>query len=156
MRSRTAHANRARYGAPRAGTARALLPLSDDALLAGCDLKLVLGVQSFAGTVGRAFPNASSLRANPELVTRNCTAGCVFNLTADPAEAVDLGPSRPDLVANLTAELAQLKRGFFENHDSAAPDAALCADAPPGVPCACHAALEHWGGFFGPYQMVDF
>lgn len=54
---------------------------------------------------------------------------------------------RPGDVTRLVARLAALADGFYDNADTNMVDAAACADAPAGA---------HWGGFFGPYQLVDF
>ena len=133
----------------------AYLPLSSEALLEGADLKLVLGSQTYAGTVGDCFPNASSPQRDPELLTRDCAKGCLYNLTADPSESADLAQHRPDDLQRLVSRLAELAQGFYNNQDQGT-DAVICANAPEGVPCACHVAQEKYNGFLGPFQNVDF
>ena len=144
-----------------AGTpSRAYLPLSDDALLeTSTGLKLVLGVQKFAGSIGPVFPNATSPRRDPELETRDCGTGCLYDLSrgrarnssAGDPEAVDFAEERPEDLRRLQGKLAALALGFWEGADhDCGVDFVECAGV--DVPCACHVAVVTYGGYFGPYR----
>jgi hypothetical protein len=71
----------------------------------------------------------------------------------DPEERHDLAASAPELVAALRAQLSVLKRGYFQNHDVAAP----CIE--PGwtrgwwgSSCACYVAAHvHGDNTSGPW-----
>ena len=60
----------------------------------------------------------------------------------------------PEVVAAMTARLAELTPSFYTNNDTGV-DSPLCAAAPAGMPCACYLALPGnlWNGYFGPYQV---
>ena len=107
--------------------------------------KLMLGAQGGAGLAGRVFPNASG--ANPMAPTLDCgAAGCLFEVGADESESADLAAQQPDLVASMTARLAELRKGFYSNADRGEDVDGCTGD------CACWAAENVWGGFLGPWQ----
>ena len=109
--------------------------------------KLLKGPQWWSGAQGPVYPNASSPQRSPNTWTL-CGAGCLFNLTADPSEALDVAAAHPLVVAALSARIDELAKGFFSNNDTGGKDA-----CPPGTPlCGCWAAVHTWGGFLGPYQ----
>ena len=95
------------------------------------------------------YPNATTHNHSTD-VSLDCSHGCLFDVVADPTEHVDIAAQHPTIVANLTARLTELKRGFWSNNDTGVD---VC---PPGIkmPCACYEALpgNKWDGFFGPYQ----
>ena len=145
---------------------RRYLPLSSLALLeVRTGLKLMFGTQAFAGTVGPTFPNASSPARDPQPVSRDCgsppaaaaatSGGCLYDVANDDIESADLAASRPGDLARLAAAFDDVQKTFYDN-DENGTDAAICADAPAGVPCACHVAVEKYDGFLGPFQDVDF
>jgi hypothetical protein len=79
-----------------------------------------------------------------------CSAGCLFNVVADPTEQTNLYSSRPDLVANLTASLNEFQKGFYKNKDK------FMNACPSGTKdCACYLAKNKYGGFMGPYAMLE-
>ena len=92
---------------------------------------------------------------DPEPLTRNCSAGCLYDLTRDPSESDDLAVKRPADLARLLAAFDALREGFYDNDDNAI-NAALCERGRADVPCACKVAVEKYGGFLGPFQDVDF
>jgi hypothetical protein len=83
--------------------------------------------------------------------TLACGAGCLFDVVADPTEHHDIAAAHPAIVSNMTARLVELRKGFYSNNDNFS-SSEVC---PPGVnvtPCACWAALNIWGGYFGPWS----
>ncbi|KAJ1456618.1 alkaline-phosphatase-like protein [Pelagophyceae sp. CCMP2097] len=138
--------------------------LSSQALLFGADLKLVLGKQPFASLVGEAFPNATSPNNDPEPV-RLPPPG-LYNVTRDASESLDLAAERPRDLAEALRRMEDRRPGFYENQDAESEEATICAQKPAGVKCnpaasgppdrACFVAVEHYGGFLGPFQQVDF
>jgi hypothetical protein len=81
--------------------------------------------------------------------TLDCGAtGCLFEVASDESESDNLAAQRPDLVAAMTARLAELRKGFYSNEDRGV-DVDGCAGKGD---CACWAAANVWGGFFGPWQ----
>lgn len=92
------------------------------------------------------------------LVQANCTAnGCLFQVADDTNEYTDLAESLPDVVQSLNDTLTAMSAGFYSNDDDI-PDScpALPDDDPDAdVPCACRMAFHAYGGFFGPYQQVE-
>lgn len=109
--------------------------------------KLMIGAQGGAGLTGRVFPNSTG--ANPMAPTLDCGAtGCLFEVASDESESDNLAAQRPDLVAAMTARLAELRKGFFSNEDRGV-DVDGCAGKGD---CACWAAANVWGGFLGPWQ----
>jgi arylsulfatase I/J len=127
------------------------IPLSSSGLIVG-DYKLIWNEQvKEAGWTGPQYPNASSTVEDVEKVLLNCSSGCLFDVVEDRGEHVDLASQRFGLMEQLKARLVELRRDFFENddvgNDSCPPDI--------DMPCACWAALNYYGGYFGPYQEVD-
>ena len=116
--------------------------------------KLMLGAQIEATWGGPQYPNSSSVAApvdpGPTLAC-GAKGGCLFDVIADPTEHADIAAQHPALVADMTARLTELRKGFWFNHDNFS-DSEVC---PPGVnitPCACWAATNVWGGYFGPWS----
>ena len=64
--------------------------------------------------------------------------GCLFNLTRDPAERVDLAAANPELVADLSARLAAYAATAFQK------------DRGDVDPAGCYQAIEN-GNFWGPW-----
>ena len=109
--------------------------------------KFLKGPQWWSGWQGPVYPNATS-PANSPNIWELCGEGCLFNLTADPSEERNVAAEHPLLVANLSARIDELAKGFFSNSDKG-------VDACPQgtVLCGCWAAVHTWGGFMGPYQV---
>jgi arylsulfatase B len=65
--------------------------------------------------------------------------GCLFNIATDPTEHNDVALQNPDIVAELmTRILSWQKTSFTPNRGAVSPK-------------ACTAALDQWGGFWGPF-----
>lgn len=109
------------------------------------------GKQGPAGWQGATYPNASSEARDPNYSRACGRAGCLFNVSADPTEHVDLAPLLPHVAAAMGARLDALAKDFFENGDVGV-DLCPAAALPPNVPCACWYARHRFGGVLGPYQ----
>lgn len=82
-----------------------------------------------------------------------CSNGCLFDVANDYTEQNNLinDPAQAARVANMTAILAGEKANFFSNKDKFPTNA-----CPPGEKdCACWVAKNRYGGFMGPYAMLD-
>ena len=136
--------------------ARASLALSAEALVRG-SLKLVVAQpdpSSMASETiesGWRWRNGSGWEDDGGEAAWGCGAyanrsrfaPCLFDLAADPAERSDLAASRPDVVADLWAELNLTQRTAYASRSPAALVGACnatCADA----------AWAPWGGGPGP------
>ena len=131
-----------------AAARRVEVPVSEQVLVQarGASLwKLLLGQQGGAGWTGPVFPNATG--RNPMDASQDCAGGCLFDVAADEGETTDLAAQQPELVANLTARLTELRAGFYSNQDKGEN---VC---PAGTgDCACWAAMNVYDGFLGPWQ----
>ena len=83
--------------------------------------------------------------------TLACGKGCLFNVVDDITEHKDVAAQHPEIVANLTARLMQLRKGFYTNSDNFS-NSTVCPPGETVKPCACWAALNVWGGYFGPWS----
>jgi len=128
---------------------RAEIPVDTNTLIQG-NYKLLLGTVPWSSWTGPIYPNSSSPTMNVD-VNLKCTNGCLFDLVNDPTEHSDIAKANPDLVANMTARLKDLRTGFFTNKETGEDS------CPPniGTECACYAAVNYYGNFFGPYQYID-
>eukprot|EP00038_Savillea_parva_P001046 m.100915 g.100915 ORF g.100915 m.100915 type:complete len:619 (+) comp10367_c0_seq1:74-1930(+) len=106
--------------------------------------KLMVGTFHFAMWTGPRWPNQSStpFAANHSHwdVTADCTSGCLYNLTADPTEHVDIASKHPEIVATLRKQLDTANATVF-SPNRGQPDTKL----------ACSVALSHYHGFWGPF-----
>jgi arylsulfatase A-like enzyme len=128
---------------------RTEIPVSESALIQG-QYKLLTGPQIEATWSGPSYPNASSPASPVDPgPTLKCAGGCLFDVIADPTEHNDIAAQNPALVASMSARLAELVKGYYTNNDTFVN---LC---PSNItmPCACWAALNTWGGYFGPYSV---
>jgi arylsulfatase A-like enzyme len=127
---------------------RAEIPLSPTGIVSG-RYKLLLGQQGEAAWAGPQYPNASSPAhpVDPGPSVACGATGCLFDVVADPSEHTNIASANPTIVAAMHARLKELVPGFYSNSD------VLVDDCPPGIsqPCACWAATNVWGGYFGPY-----
>jgi arylsulfatase A-like enzyme len=130
---------------------RVEIPLSPEALIVG-DFKLIWKERvEWAGWSGPQYPHANSTRADIQDKTLNCKDGCLFDVVRDPGECRDLAQHDKIRLATMKERLVEHRKTFFENNDRG-------VDSCPsgiGIPCACWAAVNYYGGFFGPYQEVD-
>jgi hypothetical protein len=116
--------------------------------------KLITNRMIEASWAGPDYPNASSpaspVDPGPTLI---CAAhgGCLFDVVADPTEHEDIAAQNPAIVAEMAARLAVLAKGFFTNSDDFSATTVCPADTGNVTPCGCWAALNVWGGYFGPW-----
>ena len=76
-----------------------------------------------AGWTGPIFPNSTS--PDPEAPVMECAkGGCLFDVMADPGERNDVAAQHPQIVATLTARLAELSKSFYSK----------CVAPPPPPP----------------------
>jgi arylsulfatase I/J len=120
-----------------------------NATLISWPFKLVTGTMGPAGWQGPVYPNATSNASSPNYYTP-CGSGCLFNIVDDVTEHMDLAAANPAIVANMTSRLTDLRRTLFSNNDTGV-NIPQCPDD-SSMPCACWAAINVWGGFFGWYQ----
>ncbi len=65
--------------------------------------------------------------------------GCLFNIFADPTEHNDIAAANPDIVKAMMARIVELQTTAF-GPDRGTDDGT-----------ACKAAIDTWGGFWGPF-----
>ena len=132
---------------------RVEIPVQPNVLISG-QYKLITNRMIEASWAGPDYPNASSpaspVDPGPTLI---CAAhgGCLFDVVADPTEHEDIAAQNPAIVADMAARLAVLAKGFFTNSDDFSATTVCPADTGNVTPCGCWAALNVWGGYFGPW-----
>ena len=74
----------------------------------------------------------------------SCGDGCLFNLTADPTEHVDIAqmPANAALLAKLQARALYFDNTYFQSHGSGTKK----------DPAATRAAIDKYHGFWGPWM----
>ena len=107
---------------------------------------MLKGLQWWSGYSGAVYPNASSPGASPNQWI-DCGAGCLYDLSVDPGEELNIAAQHPEVVANMSSRIDELALGFFSNNNTGVD---VC---PPGtLLCGCWAAINVWGGALGPFQ----
>jgi len=87
---------------------------------------------------------------NPSPDSGTCANGCLFNVADDPTEQNNMYEADPERVRSMTALLAEMSAKFFQNHDK------FLNDCPAGTQdCACWMAKSRYGGFMGPFSMLN-
>jgi arylsulfatase B len=132
------------------------IPIEANALISG-SWKLLTGHVGEAAWGGPNYPNASSpaspVDPGPSL---NCSQGCLFDVVADPTEHNDVAAQHPAIVAALTARLVELRKGFFTNQDDFSATTVCPANMGNVTPCGCWAAINVYGGYFGPWAWAPY
>jgi len=119
---------------------RSSIILSPNALIKG-DLKLLVGIQYGATWSGPLYPNATTLIPGRDVysATLFCKPGCLYNVTGDPEERIDLAATQPDLLQEMLQELAkQAKTIWYRARTRADPQ-------------CMQAAKDLYSGFLGPW-----
>eukprot|EP00050_Salpingoeca_kvevrii_P006706 m.291120 g.291120 ORF g.291120 m.291120 type:complete len:544 (+) comp12413_c0_seq1:60-1691(+) len=101
---------------------------------------------------GPKYPNSSSALLNEAWLRAGnpCTNGCLFDVENDPTEQNNLITQQPDIATQLSNLLDAEKKSYFHNHDH------FENNCPSGVKdCACYIATTRYGGFLGPYALLD-
>ena len=110
--------------------------------------KYMLGTFHFDHCTGPVYPNqhSTSFGANNSewSVIRDCTAGCLFDLDADPAEQTNVAAGHPDVATRLHARLLQINATVFTPNRGG-----------PDEKNGCAVALGRYGGFWGPFLDLD-
>ena len=101
--------------------------------------KLLMGDVEYDFVTGPHFPNASTPASLPAAIA-HCGRGCLFDLTTDPTEAIDLAAALPQRLESMRHRLEALLPSAFNPHRGVAADPACCATA-----------LTTYGGFYGPF-----
>lgn len=127
---------------------REVIPLGPDALIWGT-WKLLTEAQRPSFWQGPSFPNRSSTAS--ESTWAACAEGCLFELEQDPTEQRNLYRERPDIVSRMIKRLENERVHFFENNDSFSSSCPTSASQH----CACWMAHHRYGGFLGPYALLD-
>ena len=112
------------------------IPVSNFTLISG-DYKILTGDIQSATWGGPFSPNTT---ANPGRYTiAHCGEGCLYNIIEDPTEHHNLAESNPAKLKEMQNKLAQYQATHFH------------PDRGRKWPGACTAALDQYGGFWGPY-----
>ena len=111
------------------------IPASNLTLISG-DYKIITGNVSWSAWTGPHSPNATSKVSN---AIENCNDGCLFNIKTDPTEHINLATKMPDVLEEMQKKLKKYQETYFN------PDRGKRALA------ACDAAINKYGGFWGPF-----
>ena len=118
--------------------------------------KLLLGEQTMDGWQGPMYPNSSTQKNDftfTDPFFGHCgAAGCLFRIDTDPTEHHDLlghGASpNASIVARAAAMMMKLKK---QNATTFSPERGPGEADKNTVTASCKAALDKYGGFFGPF-----
>jgi len=109
---------------------------SNGALISG-DMKIIYGLQTYAFWQSPIYPNASTDHSKE--TEFDCGTGCLFNITADPSEYVNL--------AGISGgQFARMNLLFQKRNATAFRAVRIKTDQ-----LKCEAARDKRGGFLGPY-----
>ena len=111
------------------------IPASNFTLISG-DYKIITGSLNFSVWTSPQSPNTTTGQLH---VIENCGDGCLFNIKADPTEHVNLATKMPDVLKEMQNKLKKYQETYFN------PDRGKRA------PEACDAAINKYGGFWGPF-----
>lgn len=141
-----------------------MLGLMDGGALISGDLKYVTGDQAPDFWYGPYSPNCtSSTGSHAEEI--NCKDGCLYNLTADVSEHVNLKNKRPNDFAQLRKRFNELvwsvgeashlvgEGRFYVGGYDAQGYHIDAADAYGSEPPVCEAMRAKYSGFFGPWDV---
>ena len=115
------------------------IPISNATLISG-DYKILTGDIKLAGWTGPVYPNNTNPQGGVQGVEHCGETGCLYNIRKDPEEYVNLAKSMPDVLHKMKSKLTEYRSTRFE------PDRGH-----PWRPEACNAALNKYGGFWGPF-----
>ena len=115
------------------------IPISMTTLING-DFKLLVGTNGAAGWTGPVFPNSTNPDGGIDAV-EHCEKGdgCLYDIINDPGEHNNLASKMPNKLKEMRDRLSEYQTTHF-NPDRGEKDLA-----------ACEAALNEYGGFWGPY-----
>ena len=101
--------------------------------------KILIGEVILAGWTGPQFPNQSNPNGGIPTNQECGDSGCLYNIMEDPEERVDLAKTKPDILKEMQQKLVQYQAMLFNPN---------CGKTWPG---ACTAAVNTYGGFWGPF-----
>ena len=112
------------------------IPLSHNSLISG-KYKILTGTVPQAGWTGPQFPNNTGHGVTTK---QQCgDTGCLYNIIDDPEERTNLARNEADILKSMQTKLANYQSSYFNpNRGSESP-------------LACDAAMNKYGGFWGPY-----
>ena len=114
------------------------IPASINALISG-DFKILIGDIGQAGWTGPQYPNQTN-PAGGILATEKCgDSGCLYNIKVDPEERKNLASSMPDKLKEMQEKFKKYLATYFD------------PDRGHSSPLACQAAVNKYGGFWGPF-----
>ena len=115
------------------------IPISMTALISG-DYKILLGTNRMAGWTGPVYPNNTNPDGGVE-ANEYCgdDRGCLYNIMDDPGEHNNLASLMPDKLKKMRDKLIEYQGTHFN------------PDRGGKSPAACEAALNLYGGFWGPF-----
>ena len=118
------------------------IPISMTTLISG-DFKLLIASNNDAGWTGPVYPNSTNPNGGIG-VAEHCDkiGGCLYNIMDDPGEHNNLASKMPDKLKEMQDKLSKYQATHF-NPDRGERD-----------PAACEAALNKYGGFWGPYVNI--
>ena len=115
------------------------IPISMTALISG-NFKILLGNEGNARWTGPVYPN----NTGPDIVNNvreRCgqRRGCLYDIINDPEEHSNLASRMPRKLKRMRKKLRQYQATYFNPNRG------------EGSPAACEAALNEYGGFWGPF-----
>ena len=114
------------------------IPLTLTALISS-DYKILVGDNRDAGWTGPVYPNSTHPNGGIDAVEHCGDSGCLYNIKEDPEEHVNLASKMPDILKTMQTKLSKYQATHFN------PDRGSV------WPGACEAALNNYGGFWGPF-----
>lgn len=111
------------------------------------DWKLVTGSVRMASWAGPTYPNSTSDGNTLDHYTAECQQGCLYDLSSDESEHVDLAASDPDRVAGMLARLNAYANTIYPSASKWTGYNASCIGSQ-------EASTKLWGGFIGPFCEV--
>ena len=114
------------------------IPISNVTLISG-DYKILTGTVKLAGWTGPMYPNNTNSKGGVRQDEYCGKTGCLYNIRNDPEEHVNLAKTMPDMLESMQAKLKNYQATRFE------------PDRGSKWPEACDAALNQYGGFWGPF-----
>ena len=115
------------------------VPISMTTLISG-DYKILLGTNRMAGWTGPVYPNNTNPDGGIDAI-EYCgdDRGCLYNIVDDPGEHVNLASEMSDKLKEMRDRLIEYQGTHFN------------PDRGEKSPAACEAALNQYGGFWGPF-----
>ena len=118
------------------------IPISMTTLISG-DYKILTGTNNDAGWTGPVYPNNTDPDGGID-ATEHCekSPGCLYNIIKDPEEYHNLASQMPKKLREMQERLSEYQATHFN------------PDRGQKWPGACEAALNQYGGFWGPFINV--